>query len=111
MLGVQTHRARGVTPHSSEHSSDWRSRLGILASFSQARLCRPAQAPSIPVTHELPYDLEVAIAHFVTCYDHSRCHIALSKVTPANVLKGRREHILQQRKDVQLQTIYPGTQR
>ena len=40
------------------------------------------------VTHESPYDLEVALAHFVTCYDHSRYHIALSKVTPANVLNG-----------------------
>ena len=34
-----------------------------------------------------------------------RYHMALSNVTPADVLNGRREQILQRRREVQLQTI------
>jgi transposase InsO family protein len=57
------------------------------------------------VPYELPSDLEAAIAAFVTYYNYSRYHMALSNVTPADVLNGRREQILQRRKEVQLQTI------
>ena len=57
------------------------------------------------VPYELPSDLEAAIAAFVTYYNYSRYHMALSNVTPADVLNGRREQILQRRREVQLRTI------
>ena len=57
------------------------------------------------VPYELPSDLEAAIAAFVTYYNYSRYHMALSNVTPAEVLNGRREQILERRKEVQLRTI------
>ena len=57
------------------------------------------------VPYEMPSDLEAAIAVFVTYYNYSRYHMALSNVTPADVLNGRRKHILQRRKEAQLQTI------
>ena len=54
---------------------------------------------------EVPSDLEEAIAAFVGYYNHKRYHMALGNVTPADVLNGRREQILQRRKEVQVQTI------
>ena len=57
------------------------------------------------VPYELPSDLEAAIADFVIYYNYSRYHMALGNITPADVLNGRREQILQRRKEVQLQTI------
>ena len=38
-------------------------------------------------------------------YNHKRYHMALGNVTPADVLNGRRDQILQRRKEVQVQTI------
>lgn len=55
--------------------------------------------------YELPSQLEQAIANFVDYYNYRRYHKALSNVTPADVLYGRREEILQRRKEVQTQTI------
>jgi putative transposase len=55
--------------------------------------------------YELPSQLEQAIADFVDYYNYRRYHKALGNVTPADVLYGRREEILQRRKEVQLQTI------
>jgi putative transposase len=59
--------------------------------------------------NQLPYDLpshlEKAIVGFVDYYNHRRYHKALSNVTPADVLYGRREAILQRRKEVQILTI------
>ncbi len=55
--------------------------------------------------YELPTDLEAAIAAFVSYYNYRRYHKALGNVTPSAVLKGRREEILQRRKEVQAQTI------
>ena len=55
--------------------------------------------------YELPSQLELAIADFVDYYNYRRYHKALSNVTPADVLYGRREGILKRRKEVQLQTI------
>ena len=55
--------------------------------------------------NDTPSDLEAAIATFVSYYNHQRYHKALRNVTPADVLNGRRERILQQRKEVQVQTI------
>ena len=57
------------------------------------------------VPYELPADLEAAIAAFVSYYNYRRYHKALGNVTPSDVLKGRREEILQLRKEVQAQTI------
>ena len=55
--------------------------------------------------YELPSQLEQAIADFVDYYNYRRYHKALGNVTPADVLYGRREEILQRRKEVQIQTI------
>jgi transposase InsO family protein len=55
--------------------------------------------------YELPGHLEKAIADFVDYYNYRRYHKALGNVTPADVLYGRREEILQRRKEVQIQTI------
>ena len=57
------------------------------------------------VPYEKPSDLEEAIAAFVGYYNHRRYHMALGNVTPADVLNGRREQILQRRKEVQVRTI------
>ena len=66
--------------------------------------------------YELPSELERAIATFVDYYNYRRYHKALGNVTPADVLYGRREEILQRRKEVWIQTInrrryYNQTQR
>jgi transposase InsO family protein len=55
--------------------------------------------------YELPSQLERAIAAFVDYYNHRRYHKALGDVTPADVLYGRREEILERRKEVRIQTI------
>jgi transposase InsO family protein len=55
--------------------------------------------------YELPSQLERAIADFVDYYNYRRYHKALGNVTPADVLHGRREEILERRKEVQIQTI------
>lgn len=57
------------------------------------------------IPYDVPSTLEVAIADFVSYYNHHRYHKALGNVTPADVLHGRREAILQQRKEVQTQTL------
>jgi len=57
------------------------------------------------IPYELPSQLEEAIADFVNYYNFRRYHKALGNVTPADVLHGRREQILQRRREVQAQTI------
>jgi putative transposase len=57
------------------------------------------------VPYEFPAQLERAIADFVEYYNFHRYHKALGNVTPADVLYGRREQILQRRKEVKAQTI------
>ena len=57
------------------------------------------------VPYEFPGQLEKAIADFVEYYNYHRYHKALGNVMPADVLYGRRENILQRRKEVQIQTI------
>ena len=54
--------------------------------------------------YELPSQLERAIADFVDYYNYRRYHKALGNVRPADVLYGRREEILERRKEVQIQT-------
>ncbi len=56
------------------------------------------------VPYELPSQLERALADFVDYYNFRRYHKALDDVTPADVLHGRREQILQRRKETQAQT-------
>jgi len=55
--------------------------------------------------YEAPSHLEQAIADFVDYYNYRRYHKALGNVAPADVLYGRREEILERRKEVQIQTI------
>ena len=57
------------------------------------------------VPHEVPGDLEVAIAGFVDYYNNRRYHKALSNVTPDDVLHGRRAGILIRRREVKAQTL------
>jgi transposase InsO family protein len=57
------------------------------------------------IPYGLPGQLERAIVDFVDYYNYRRYHKALSNVTPADVLYGRRGEILQRRKEVQIQTI------
>ena len=57
------------------------------------------------VPYEVPSDLEVAIASFVDYYNNRRYHKALSNVTPDDVLNGRREGILINRREVKAQTL------
>ena len=54
--------------------------------------------------YEMPSQLEKAIADFVEYYNYRRYHKALGDVTPADVLYGRREDILERRKEVRIQT-------
>jgi len=53
----------------------------------------------------VPKDLEAAISDFVSYYNFRRYHKALGDVTPADVLAGRREEILDRRKEVKARTI------
>jgi len=56
------------------------------------------------VPYDFPSKLEVAIKDFVDYYNYRRYHKALGNVTPADVLEGRREQILQRRKEVKTRT-------
>ncbi len=73
---------------------------GKLERYHQSIKREVNQAP-----YELPGQLERAIADFVDYYNYRRYHKALGNVAPADVLYGRREEILQRRKEVQIQTI------
>ena len=57
------------------------------------------------VPYEMPSDLEEALAAFVNYYNYRRYHKALGNVTPADVINGRKERILQRRREVKAQTI------
>jgi len=57
------------------------------------------------VPYDFPSELDRAIRDFVDYYNHRRYHKALGNVTPVDVLEGRREQILQRRKEVQSRTI------
>ncbi len=57
------------------------------------------------VPYEMVQGLEEAIGDFVSFYNYRRYHKALKDVTPADVLEGRREEILAQRKEVQRETF------
>ncbi|MFP6567471.1 MAG: integrase core domain-containing protein [Dehalococcoidia bacterium] len=55
--------------------------------------------------YDVPGNLEIAITEFVNYYNNRRYHKALGNVTPSDVLDGRREEILERRKEVQAQTF------
>ena len=55
--------------------------------------------------YDVPGNLEEAITGFVNYNNNRRYHKALGNVTLSDVLVGRREQILQKRKEVQTQTI------
>ena len=57
------------------------------------------------IPYDAPANLDAAIADFVSYYNNRRYHKALSNVTPSVVLNGRREQILERRKEVQVRTI------
>ncbi len=58
---------------------------------------------------QLPYDvprqLELAIGEFVDFYNHRRYHKALKDITPADMLAGRRDEILDRRREAKGRTI------
>ena len=57
------------------------------------------------VPYDVPRNLEAAISDFVCYYNDRRYHKALGNVTPADVLHGRRDQILLERKEVKTQTL------
>lgn len=57
------------------------------------------------VPYEVPSDLEEALEAFVSYYNYRRYHKALGNVTPVDVIEGKREWILQRRREVKAQTI------
>ncbi len=57
------------------------------------------------VPYDVPRNLEAAISDFVSYYNNRRYHKALGNVTPADVLHGRRDRILLERKEVKTETL------
>ena len=57
------------------------------------------------IPYDVPRNLEEAITDFVNYYNYRRYRKALGNVTPSDVLDGRREQILQKRKEVQTKTF------
>jgi transposase InsO family protein len=57
------------------------------------------------VVHATPSALEETLEAFVDHYNHRHYHEGLGNVTPADVYQGRREAILQRRKEVQQRTL------
>ena len=62
------------------------------------------------VVHETPSALEQTLGAFVDYYNHRRYHEGLGNVTPADVYEGRREAILQRRREVKERTLAARTE-
>jgi putative transposase len=52
-----------------------------------------------------PWELDQAIAAFVTYYNHHRYHEALDNLTPADVFFGRAEEVKSRREEIKQQTL------
>ena len=57
------------------------------------------------VPYDVPVELEAAIGRFVEFYNHRRYHKALKDITPADMLAGRQDEILERRREVKERTI------
>ena len=57
------------------------------------------------VPYDVPMNLEAAISDFVSYYNNRRYHKSSRNMTPANLLHGRRDEFLANRKEVQTQTL------
>ena len=57
------------------------------------------------IPYDVPENLEVAVSDFIAYCNNRRYHKALGNVTPSDTLDGRREEIMERRKEVQTQTI------
>ena len=55
--------------------------------------------------YDVPRELEVAIGKFVDFYNYRRYHNALRDITPADMLAGQRNAILDRRRGVKERTI------
>ena len=73
---------------------------GKLERYHQTLKRRVNQVP-----YDVPADLEAAIGKFVRYYNFDRYHKALNDVTPADMLAGRRDEILDRRREVKARTI------
>jgi len=59
----------------------------------------------VKLEHYYPWALEKTIADWVDHYNHERYYESLDNVTPADVYKGRRNAILDQRALVKSRTL------
>lgn len=57
------------------------------------------------ITWQSPSELEGEIASFINHYNTSRYHESLGNVNPDDVYYGRREAIIQKRKEVKVRTL------
>ncbi|MDA1280698.1 MAG: integrase core domain-containing protein [Chloroflexi bacterium] len=57
------------------------------------------------VLYDVPIDLQCAIEKFVEFYNYRRYHKALKDITPSDMLVGRRDQILAQRKEAKHRSL------
>ena len=57
------------------------------------------------VLYDVPKDLQQAISEFVEFYNHRRYHKALKDVTPSDMLAGRRDQILERRREAKTRSL------
>ena len=57
------------------------------------------------VPYEVPRDLQCAISEFVNFYNFRRYHKALKDITPSDMLAGRRDQILERRREARVRSL------